>query len=77
MDAGGVGSRAACVGVRGFGVGELGISKFMFWKLKSRLVDWNIGDEDGTFASRWERGGEDVGDERRGEEDSGEGFTGV
>ena len=81
--AGGVGRRAAVAGVRGLGggVGDIGRAVLEGLKLKSKLksqvVDGRVGDEVGTLASRWESGGGDVGEDRRGEEDSGEGFTGV
>jgi hypothetical protein len=87
MVAGGVRRRVLVVvldaGVRGLGGGVGDIAGFVFdglkvkSKLKLQVVDGRVGDEVGTFASRWESGGGDVGEDRRGEEESGEGFTGV
>lgn len=44
-----------------------------------KRAEKNAGGEEGTFASRWESGesGEGVVEVRRGDEDSGEGWTGV
>jgi hypothetical protein len=83
VEAGGVGRRIedACVGVRGLGDGDGDIvPKFVVYeevKPKWQLIDGRVGGEVGTFASRSASGGEEVGEDRRGDEDSGDGFTGV